>query len=162
MDSLRKKNPLPRKIIHLPVTSISPENQTKFIAKFNGSHIEVNDPEQAEILYSSGCFGESPIHGKSTLGHYKVDDEIISLDTSGIENLILRPEEAFFLNYSLKCLTVEGFSTEDLYCKLRNDNENFLIRFVAYQYFRAKNWVVRTGVNFGCDFCKFSYLSLRI
>lgn len=75
------------------------------------------------------------------------------------ESLVLFPEEAFFLHYSLKCLTIYDFrqpndpmSTDtflDRCCKL---NPNFISHYVAYHYLRSKNWVVKRGFKFGGDF----------
>lgn len=73
--------------------------------------------------------------------------------------LTLLPEEAFYLHFSLKCLTVKDIksnllSTEELFIKLEALNSQFLTRFIAYHYLRSKNWVVRSGIKFGSDFRK--------
>lgn len=73
-------------------------------------------------------------------------------------------EEAFFLKYSLQCLDVfdqqgnilDNGQVWDLF--LRND-ENFVVNFVVYYYFRAKKWVVKPGIKFGGDYRKFFMLT---
>lgn len=76
------------------------------------------------------------------------------------ETLALLPEEAFFLHYSLRCLRVlnfeqtHEFSTDELLTKFCNSDAKFIERFVVYQYYRAKNWVVKSGLKFGGDFCE--------
>lgn len=76
------------------------------------------------------------------------------------ESLNLYPEEAFFLHYSLKCLSVVDFfskvelSTDDLLQRFCRINSNFITHFVAYHYFRSQNWVVKCGLKYGGHFCK--------
>lgn len=85
---------------------------------------------------------------------------IVELDPFPVEeSLVLFPEEAFFLHYSLKCLTIYDFRQPDepmttyafldRCCKL---NPNFISHYVAYHYLRSKNWVVKRGFKFGGDF----------
>lgn len=76
-----------------------------------------------------------------------------------LESLVLFMEEAFFLHFTLKCLTIfdlngQLLSTNVLFQKFIAINPNFVRNFVVYQYFRAKNWVVKSGLKFGGDFCK--------
>lgn len=76
------------------------------------------------------------------------------------ETLSLLLEEAFFLHFSLRCLKVMNFdqtheyTTEELFDKFCNADPHFIQRFVVYQYYRAKNWVVKSGLKFGGDFRK--------
>lgn len=76
------------------------------------------------------------------------------------DHLNLFPEEAFFLHYSLKCLRIiDYFSNVELttaeildhFCSLKT---NFITHFIAYQYFRSQNWVVKCGLKYGGDFRK--------
>lgn len=75
------------------------------------------------------------------------------------ESLMLFSEEAFFLHYTLKCLEVvdkEGnqLMAEQLFQKFTSINSDFIRNFVAYQYLRSKNWIVKSGLKFGGNFCK--------
>lgn len=74
------------------------------------------------------------------------------------ETLALIPEEAFFLHHTLCCLKIFNFDRTkeyttdeliDLFCGL---NRKFIERYVAYHYYRSKNWVVKSGMKFGGDF----------
>lgn len=76
------------------------------------------------------------------------------------ETLALLPEEAFFLHYSLRCLRVmdfdqtHEFTTHEMlenFCKI---DPKFIQKFVVYHYYRSKNWVVKSGLKFGGEFCK--------
>lgn len=81
------------------------------------------------------------------------------------ESLVLYPEEAFFLHHSLKCLRVndpfqnEELTTAKLLQKFCTLNKHFITHFVAYQYFRSQNWVVKCGLKYGGHFCKLSRTS---
>lgn len=76
------------------------------------------------------------------------------------EVLNLTLEEAFFLSYALGCLHVIDMTGNPMtlkhmwitFCEM---NSEFIESYVAYHYFRAKGWVVKTGHKFGGDFCKF-------
>lgn len=76
------------------------------------------------------------------------------------ELLALLLEEAFFLHYSLKCLSIvnfndtKEFTTDELIDLFCDNDPRFIERYVAYQYYRAKNWVVKSGLKFGGDFRK--------
>lgn len=76
------------------------------------------------------------------------------------EALALQLEEAFFLHTALKCLRIMNFdetnefTTDELIQKFCNLNPKFIERYVAYQYYRSKNWVVKCGIKFGGDYRK--------
>lgn len=75
------------------------------------------------------------------------------------ESLMLFCEEAFFLHYTLKCLDIfdgdgNTLSSEQLFVKFTSINWKFIRNFVAYQYLRSKNWIVKSGLKFGGDFCE--------
>lgn len=77
------------------------------------------------------------------------------------ETLALLPEEAFFLHYSLRCLRVMDFdqthelTTHDMLEKFCKNDSKFIQKFVVYHYYRSKNWVVKSGIKFGGEFCKY-------
>lgn len=82
------------------------------------------------------------------------------IDSSGImEKVWLSPEEAFFLCESVKCLDIfykkELLSCEKCWDIFSLANKYFQTNYVAYFHFRAKNWVVKPGIKFGGDYCKF-------
>lgn len=78
------------------------------------------------------------------------------------ETLHLTLEEAFFLSFGLGCLQVIDLFGNclsldgmwQLFCKSQKD---FIQKYVAYHYFRSKGWVVKPGIKFGGDFCKFNF-----
>lgn len=83
------------------------------------------------------------------------------------ESLSLFPEEAFFLHHSLKCLTIIDIfenvelSTSAVLQKFCAIKSNFVTSFVAYQYYRSQNWVIKCGIKYAGDFRKHKYSSLR-
>ena len=80
------------------------------------------------------------------------------------ETLHLTFEETFFLMYGLGCLRVIDFDgkylsiaeTWNYFCK---EQSAFLQKYITYHYFRSKGWVVKPGLKYGGDFCKYSKFS---
>ena len=83
------------------------------------------------------------------------------------ENLQLTTAEAFFLAFGLGSLDVidsSGCIIElrhllKAFCLGQNvditpDNP-FLVNYVVYHYFRSLGWVVKSGIKFAVDYCKF-------
>ena len=68
-------------------------------------------------------------------------------------------EEAFYLCYSLKCLKINNDSddtspqnSEELWHYMKSKKETFPCFYKAYSHLRMKNWVVRSGAQYGADF----------
>lgn len=76
------------------------------------------------------------------------------------DTLYLTLEEAFFLSFALFCLTVtqmftrKVLSLNELWKLCNSADSNFVEKYVTYHYFRIKGWIVKSGLNFGCDFGK--------
>lgn len=77
------------------------------------------------------------------------------------EILYLDLEEAFFLCHALHCMTMKLNVTankvlllEDLWKLFINVDPNFVQKYVTYHYFRSRGWIVKSGINLGCDFGK--------
>lgn len=68
------------------------------------------------------------------------------------ERLHLMLEEAFYLQDVLKCLKIEN--VEDLWKLFYESDKYFAQNYVVYRHFRKKNWIVKSGLKFGGDFCK--------
>uniref|UniRef100_A0A8D3A068 tRNA-splicing endonuclease subunit Sen2 n=1 Tax=Scophthalmus maximus TaxID=52904 RepID=A0A8D3A068_SCOMX len=74
------------------------------------------------------------------------------------EYLQLSPEEAFFLVYSLGCLSVylhqEPLTIIQLWRKFRSLNPDFVTSYAAYHHFRSRGWVPKGGAKYGVDLSK--------
>lgn len=75
------------------------------------------------------------------------------------ETLHLTLEESFFLfdalnnwriNYNNKFL-----DSNSAWTTFAEAQETFIQNYVVYQYFRSRNWVVKTGLKYGGEFCKY-------
>lgn len=97
--------------------------------------------------------------------------EDANVDTSR-GNLELLPEEAMYLSYALGCLVVrkesmdskaqqfkgkqkqggKEFTIDQLWKRFVNDDQKFVARYAVYHHYRAKGWVVRSGLKFGADY----------
>lgn len=82
------------------------------------------------------------------------------IDSSNLkEKVWLTPEEAFFLNEVVSCLDIyykgEILPSQMSWDIFSESNKYFQFDYIAYSHFRAKNWVVKPGIKFGGDYCKF-------
>lgn len=76
-------------------------------------------------------------------------------------------EEAFYLCCSLKCLKIKGSDTgpqndEELWHYMKSQRETFPCFYKAYSHLRMKNWVVRSGAQYGVDFIVYRYHPARV
>ncbi|WVZ82709.1 hypothetical protein U9M48_029941, partial [Paspalum notatum var. saurae] len=74
----------------------------------------------------------------------------------------LGPEEVFFLCRALKCIAVESenkkqMSEPELWGLLSSASELFPGMYKAYEHLRLKNWVVRSGLQYGADFVAYRH-----
>ena len=98
------------------------------------------------------------------------------VDIEDLEYLQLTLEEAFFLSFGLGVLKIsdgpsdadERISNIDLFTLFRRYSyfpprapedlqvdDPFLLNYVVYHHFRSLGWVVKPGVKFAVDYCKF-------
>ncbi|CAN7033224.1 unnamed protein product [Brassica oleracea var. botrytis] len=97
------------------------------------------EPEQAELL-DRCCFGRLVLSAEK-------DKKCIQLSF----------EEAFYLLYNLKCIKIylQGRCLEnevDTWMYMKSQRPNFPIFFKAYSHLRSKNWVLRSGLQYGVHF----------
>ncbi|KAB1993068.1 hypothetical protein ES319_D13G003100v1 [Gossypium barbadense] len=102
------------------------------------------DAELADLLNRS-CFGRPRITAQE-------DKQWFQLDM----------EEAFYLCFSLKCLKVigeDGYikSNEELWDYLKSKKPVFPVSYKVYSHLRHKNWVVRSGLQYGVDFVAYCH-----
>ncbi|KAG2614347.1 hypothetical protein PVAP13_4KG383603 [Panicum virgatum] len=82
-----------------------------------------------------------------------------TVENAGYEKLWfqLGPEEMFFLCHALRCITVQSEENKkqmregELWDLLTSTSEQFPEMYKAYQHLRLKNWVVRSGLQYGAD-----------
>uniref|UniRef100_A0A0A9WLE0 tRNA-splicing endonuclease subunit Sen2 n=3 Tax=Lygus hesperus TaxID=30085 RepID=A0A0A9WLE0_LYGHE len=78
-----------------------------------------------------------------------------------VEVLHLTLEEAFFLSYGLGCLEIfnlvdNELSPEELWQLFRKAQNDFVENYVAYHHYRAKGWIVKSGLKYGGNFLLYS------
>ena len=92
-----------------------------------------------------------------SLFHFRLEKDCEPLP----ETLNLLLEEAVFLNYGLGCLYVfdihgqKSLSCSDFWLLCVECDSRFVQRYVTYHHFRSKGWIVKSGLKFGGDFCKY-------
>ncbi|CAN6863022.1 unnamed protein product [Brassica oleracea] len=102
------------------------------------------EPEQAELL-DRCCFGRLVLSAEK-------DKKCIQLSF----------EEAFYLLYNLKCIKIylQGRCLEnevDTWMYMKSQRPNFPKFFKAYSHLRSKNWVLRSGLQYGVDFVAYRH-----
>ncbi|KAF5197903.1 tRNA-splicing endonuclease subunit Sen2-1 [Thalictrum thalictroides] len=70
-------------------------------------------------------------------------------------------EEGFYLYHSLTCLEIsKNHSVKDsdkIWDLMKSKKELFPLSYKAYSHLRAKNWVVRSGIQYGVDFVAYCH-----
>mmetsp|Transcript_5781 Transcript_5781/g.8506 ORF Transcript_5781/g.8506 Transcript_5781/m.8506 type:complete len:326 (+) Transcript_5781:1078-2055(+) len=75
------------------------------------------------------------------------------------EHLVLSLVESFYLKHVHSCLDIEGLPDDlqecwETLCQFQSD---FPLVYAIYYYYRQLGWIVRVGLNFGCDFVLYRY-----
>lgn len=104
------------------------------------------ESEQADLL-NRACFGRSIISAEKDKQWFQ-----------------LSMEEAFYLCHCLKCLKINigennkcQKNDEELWQHMKTRKENFDEMYMAYLHLRRKNWVVRSGLQYGVDFVAYRH-----
>ncbi|KAH0659660.1 hypothetical protein KY289_028408 [Solanum tuberosum] len=74
----------------------------------------------------------------------------------------LSMEEAFYLQYSLKCIKVVDhndteLNNDELWKHMTSKKETFPTLFKVFSHLRSKNWVTRSGSQYGVDFVAYRH-----
>nr|BAK04313.1 predicted protein [Hordeum vulgare subsp. vulgare] len=76
----------------------------------------------------------------------------------------LGAEELFYLLHALNCIAVVESASKDnpmsqgeLWDRLCSASESFPETYRAYSHLRSKNWVVRSGLQYGADFVAYRH-----
>ncbi|KAJ0966099.1 hypothetical protein J5N97_027237 [Dioscorea zingiberensis] len=101
-------------------------------------------PELADLL-NRACFGKQ-------INAYEKDKQWFQLG----------PEEAFYLHHALNCLTIIGqngnaMNAMELWEFMASRRSTFPQLYKAYSHLRSKNWVVRSGLQYGVDFVAYRH-----
>lgn len=156
-----KRNALKERTVQA-LPPVNPSGQ-RHVGIFTGRSIEVVDPEAIRELHENGCFGISTVTKGKPLCLRKGPP----VESRTTDKLLLFPEEALFLSYSLKCLEIRTrdgtpMSAEDCLAQFSRIHPGFVSSFIVYTYLRSKNWVVKSGIKFGGDFCKATVIGNKI
>ncbi|XP_022732203.1 tRNA-splicing endonuclease subunit Sen2-1-like [Durio zibethinus] len=133
----------PMSMIVSQLQSFLIQSETRGLLSSCSVLVEV-DAELADLL-NRACFGRPRITAEK-------DKQWFQLDM----------EEAFYLCFSLKCLKVVGEdgcikSNEELWGHWKSKKVVFPVSFKAYSHLRHKNWIVRSGLQYGVDFVAYRH-----
>jgi tRNA-intron lyase len=133
-----------------PIINISKSNI--IVGQLRGRSVEVTELN----LYDKGYFGKGTFSRSRPLQF--ISPAEANEEEQPREVLIITLQEAFYLVYALGCLQVyyRGKSLSiyeclQIFCEMEGV-EYFLTRYATYHYCRARGWITRSGLKYGCDF----------
>uniref|UniRef100_A0A0E0DXG7 tRNA-intron lyase n=1 Tax=Oryza meridionalis TaxID=40149 RepID=A0A0E0DXG7_9ORYZ len=140
-SALAAANPMSAIFAELKASFISSKPVAVLSGPGGGAILGV-EPEQAVIL------------NRAAFGHAV---EIAAAQKHWFQ---LSPEEVFYLCHVLNCIRVESqdkkqMSDKQLWDHFRSMSESFPEMYKAYSHLRPKNWVVRSGLQYGADFVSY-------
>lgn len=110
----------------------------------SGSSVTLALPSEQGNLLNSACFGRPMVTAEKEKQWFQ-----------------LGMEEAFYLHYSLECLKIfsggNRLETDHVWKYMTRRKSTFPESFRAYSHLRAKNWVVRSGSQYGVDFVAYRH-----
>ena len=151
------------------------ESMDEKLTKKKEKQIEVEETKEEEnvkVLEGRKEISDSPPRKKQKLDMAPedtpsfFDEQLIdsSCNTLTVEHVVsnmssylhLFPEEAFHLARN-SCLNIhdkEGsvISLEALQEQFEEEDNRFMLKYIAYVYFRSKGWIPKCGLKFGVDF----------
>lgn len=141
--ALAAANPMSSVVAELQ-SSLKCSNSVATLSARGGDAIIGVKPEQG-VLLNRAAFGRA-------------------VENAGAERqwFQLGPEEVFYLCHALKCIAVESenkkqMSEGELWDRLCSASESFPEMYKAYSHLRSKNWVVRSGLQYGSDFVAYRH-----
>ncbi|KAB8115796.1 hypothetical protein EE612_056542 [Oryza sativa] len=142
-SALAAANPMSVIVAELKASFISSKPVAVLSGPGGGAILGV-EPEQAVIL------------NRAAFGHAV---EIAAAQKHWFQ---LSPEEVFYLCHVLNCIRVEShdkkqMSDKQLWNHFRSMSESFPEMYKAYSHLRLKNWVVRSGLQYGADFVSYRH-----
>ncbi|KAI3903264.1 hypothetical protein MKW98_031918 [Papaver atlanticum] len=140
------------KIVEQLQSSLRKSETQGFLA--NSAVLLSVDREQIELLDRS-CFGQ-PISSEEALKKLLISTDE---DKQWYE---LSFEEAFYWSNSLECLKIMDenkclVSNDDVWQYMKSKRRAFPEFYIAYSHLRKKNWVVRSGLQYGADFVAYRH-----
>lgn len=120
-------------------------SQSKSHGVLSGCSVLIEVKEEQTNLLNRACFGRPIITAEKDVQWFEF----------GLE-------EAFYLCHSLKCLPIVGDDNhpktdEELWQYMKSKGERFPEFYKAYSHLRVKNWVVRSGSQYGVDFVAYCH-----
>jgi tRNA-intron lyase len=138
-----------------------PKDKTKITSYNGGLNIYVKRKEDYENLWFGGCYGRGVLSRSQPVFEKRYNEE--SFRKKGGEEILfinplyaeewlsLSPEETIFLHL-IEALEVEGWNLNDLWVKFCENQKKFPQMYSAYHYYRMQGFVVKYGINYGCDY----------
>lgn len=122
----------------------------------NGT-LEITDTNNITVVVPNS---DSELDDNSTNYFENIKAECCVNQTKLQEKLMLTLQEAFFLVYgfgSLQIIDMENhiLNIEQAWELFKEIDKKFIPKYVVYHYFRSKGYIVKPGIKFGGDYCKY-------
>ncbi|GAV83910.1 tRNA_int_endo domain-containing protein/tRNA_int_endo_N domain-containing protein [Cephalotus follicularis] len=119
--------------------------QTNMCGLLSGCSVLVAVETEHVDLFSRSCFGRPIVTAEKDKHWFQ-----------------LGMEEAFYLCHFLKCLKIVGEDNcpkddGELWHYMKSRKATFPAFYKAYSHLRKKNWVVRSGLQYGVDFIDYRH-----
>ncbi|KAK6788074.1 hypothetical protein RDI58_016599 [Solanum bulbocastanum] len=133
-----------------PISEIVSQLQSSLLSAnskglLSGTGVLLKADAELTDLLNRACFGRPRVTSEK-------NDQWFQLST----------EEAFYLQHSPKCIKIVDhndteLNSNELWKHMTSSRENFPILFKTFSHLRSKNWVVRSGSQYGVDFVAYRH-----
>lgn len=133
-----------------PISKIVSQLQSSLISSnsrglLSGTSVLLKAGAELTDLLNRACFGRPRVTSEKNQQWFQ-----------------LSLEEAFYLQYSLKCIKVVDHNetelkNDELWKHMTSKKENFPLLYKAFSHLRSKNWVIRSGSQYGVDFVAYCH-----
>ncbi|XP_055829772.1 tRNA-splicing endonuclease subunit Sen2-1-like [Solanum dulcamara] len=133
-----------------PISEIVRQLQSSLISSnsrglLSGTGVLLKADAELTDIFNRACFGRTRVTSEKNEQWFQ-----------------LSMEEAFYLQYSLKCIKVVDrnnteLNSDELWKHMTSRMKIFPILFKAFSHLRSKNWVVRSGSQYGVDFVAYRH-----
>eukprot|EP00890_Picochlorum_soloecismus_P004111 jgi/Picsp_1/4700/NSC_02069-R1_trna intron endonuclease len=119
-------------------------------------------PSEIVKKLDSACFGNLD-GGNGTATFIKDSLKGVGVNVEGDKAVRLSLDEAFFMHYALRSLTLYTvhdkagrpgrlLDTAGAWLEMQRSRDDFTLLYLCYHHFRSKGWIPRTGLQYGVDF----------
>ncbi|KAK9711810.1 tRNA splicing endonuclease subunit sen2, variant 3 [Basidiobolus ranarum] len=154
----------PNQVLSPSSTKKRQERQLKYKTKEHPTESTVQVAEQEAQKEDNSLVKNTESTSQSSLPLNKdsLPLEMQAPFVEDLEYLQLSPEEAMFLRGDIKAIDLldqneKPYSIESCWKKFKGRNDDrpdneFIVNYAVYHYYRSRGWVVKNGIKYGTDY----------